>query len=508
MSDEDEITTVARKSTLIFSLRMLISIFSTVGFIIVARYMSVEDVGMIGFALGFVGIFLLTDYGFSMAHKKKVSEGKDIGECMGTYVIIKLALLVILIIVLLSSLFIWESVLGHGYQDPLIKSVILIIVAYYILFAISKIFTQTFAGLRQSAKQQMPELVGTFARIPLMVFIALTSLGVVALAFSYVVTGIVMVVLGAFLLRNIEFKKPSKSMIMSYIHFAAPVGIYTVFSAISLNVDKVTLQFFWDSTEVGYFFATQKMVLSLTVIATSIPPIFFPSISYYHSRKQKKLVRQLLSTAERYISMILVPAVVAFAVLSPEIIHITLGDHYQPAAMVLVILSFYALFFSLNLPHMQVLYGCNRPKTGAKVGIIIAATNTILLFILVPRELFGYTFFGLGAEGAAIASLISVFVGFILSRYYTKRVIKSNFNSKILRHWAAGLGMALTIIAITYIMTPSRWFSLLSVSGIGFLSYMGILILLKELRKRDLRFFLEILSPGKMGSYLKKEFKE
>ncbi|MCK5398037.1 MAG: polysaccharide biosynthesis C-terminal domain-containing protein [Thermoplasmata archaeon] len=507
MKEDSDLTNVARKSTFILAIKLAVVVLSYIGFMFIARYMGAEIVGMIGFALGLVGVLFQTDFGFGKAHNKMISAGEDPKECLGTYIQIKLILTLLFTGTLLGGMYVWENVLGHGYEDPMIRSVIFLILGYYILFGLSKIAFQTFGGLRQSAKQQMPELIGTAARVPIMFYVAIASLSVVALAFSYVVSGFMMLLIGILWLRKFEVSRPTKKRMKAYAVFAAPVAIYSVFSAVSLNIDKVAIQLFWNATEVGYFYGMQRVTIVMTMLALSLVPILFPSVSHFHANRRLRKIRELLSTAERYISMILVPMVVVFCILSEPVIHIMVGDEFLPATIVLAILSIYALFFSLNIPHIQTLYGCNKPKLGARVGISIALTNTVLLFILVPREIFGFQLFGWGAEGAAMASLLSVIVGFLLSRYYTRRLVKVRFRGEIAKHWLAGIVMAIFFIFLSDYYYPSRWFDLIIFIAGGLLCYLGIMIAIKEFTKKDVFFFLDLLNFKKMKNYLRGELK-
>ncbi len=506
----EEESSVARKSTFIFAAKLAVTVFSWAGFLFIARFMGVEAVGTLGFALGFVGIFLQTEFGFGPAHNKMISEGRDVGECIGAYAYIKAILMTLMITIILLGIFVWESVLGHGYEDPMVTDIIYVILLYYILFSLSKLPIQTFGGLRKSVKQQVPELIGTIARAPLVIYASMAALGVIALAWSYVVTGLLMCFIGFFYLfrLNVKIKKPSKSLLKSYVAFTAPITVYAVFSAVSLNIDKVVVQFFWNATETGYFYGMQRVIISMTIISASLIPIFFPSISHFHAKKNTRRVKYLLLKAERYLSLILVPMAMVIIVLAAPIIHILVGDEFLPAAMVLCILSLYALFLSLNMPHIHTLYGCGSSRNGAKVGISIALSNTILLFLLVPREFLGIQLMGLGAEGAAIASLFSVLLGFILSRHYTRKLLKLRFNARMVKHWVAGMAVGLLLLELNKYIPAERWYELGIVGLLGLLCYLGILAVWKEFSKKDLVFFLDLLNLRKLKSYVVGELKE
>ena len=184
------------------------------------------------------------------------------------------------------------------------------------------------------------------------------------------------------MLRKFEFKKPSKDLTRSYVTFAAPLAIYIFFSNLSLQLDKIVLQVFWDSTEVGIFFMMQKIILVMAVVTSSLGPIFFPSISYYHAKRAMKYVRPLAS----------------------PVILIMAGNDFVAGVDTLTWLAIYGLLIAINVPHIQVVQGCGRSDLAAKVGLAIAISNIALLIVFVPRSILGYQLMGLGSMGAAMAS--------------------------------------------------------------------------------------------------------
>ena len=52
------------------------------------------------------------------------------------------------------------------------------------------------------------------------------------------------------------------------------------------------------------------------------------------------------------------------------------------------------------------------------------------------------------------------------------------------------------------------WYHLLMLAGLGLAIYLGILFVLKEFKKQDLDFFLNILRPKEMVKYVSSELKE
>jgi len=111
---------IARKSALIIFVQLLTGIIGFVGLKFIALYMDPWEYGVVGFAYGFVALFsILGDLGFGAVHVKRISEGKDFGKCVGTFVAIKLIIKGIFASVTILSIAIWQFVLGRGFESLL-----------------------------------------------------------------------------------------------------------------------------------------------------------------------------------------------------------------------------------------------------------------------------------------------------------------------------------------------------------------------------------------------------
>lgn len=65
--------------------------------------------GIVGFAIAFLALFsFISDLGFGGAHIKRISEGKDLGKCIGTYAAIQLVLITTMVAVVLGGILIWK----------------------------------------------------------------------------------------------------------------------------------------------------------------------------------------------------------------------------------------------------------------------------------------------------------------------------------------------------------------------------------------------------------------
>ena len=162
---------LSRKSALIVAVNILSGFIGWIGLVVIARLwggFAPTALGVIGFGMAFVGLFnVIADLGFSAAHVKRISEGTDLGECIGTYVTIKILLTVIMAALVIGGIAIWKYALHNEFFDATKESVIYIFVLYYIFTNLAFIALQTFIGRKEIAKVEVPMAFEALVRVPL-----------------------------------------------------------------------------------------------------------------------------------------------------------------------------------------------------------------------------------------------------------------------------------------------------------------------------------------------------
>ncbi|MEW6070331.1 MAG: polysaccharide biosynthesis C-terminal domain-containing protein, partial [Candidatus Thermoplasmatota archaeon] len=290
--------------------------------------------------------------------------------------------------------------------------------------------------------------------------------------------------------------------------FALPYFAVTAIYIISINIDKVMLQLFWNSLEVGYYFSVQKITEFVIAISSAVGILLFPILSSYHVDNRIKELAELTRKAERYLSLVILPIAVFTIALAPQIIHVILSDEILPAVAVLQTLAVYALIVSINNPYWLQFGAIDRPKLGAKIAGTVALLNIILNAIFIPSSLFGIKLLGMRAFGAAVTTVISACIGVAISRFYVKKLTNTTTNPKIFVHLLAACLTGILLYALAQIIILDRWYLLVLAGLLTVAVYTGILYSLKEFTKEDYRFFIDTLSPRKMFRYMKEELKE
>lgn len=506
---------IARKSAFIIGTHLLSGVLGYVGLKFIALYMEPWQYGVIGFAYGFVALFsFFGKIGFDSAHIKRVSEGKNLATCIGTFAVIKTTLAGILAGSVIISIAIWKYVMGRGFESPLHEQAIYVMLAYFVLFTLTQTMITTFNAKKEIVKSEIPLFTYNLVRIFATVAVAYSGMGVLALAYTYVLGELVHFFLAFLFFKGYPVGKPSKNYLISYTSFAFPLAIASVSSLVMSNIDKVTIQLFWGAQQVGEYWAVYNLSQFLILFSTAVGTLLFPTISEHFSNNNFGAIRNLTLKAERYLSMIVFPIIILMVVLANPIIFILLSAKYAPALPVLQIAPFFILFAVMLNPYEKQLSGMNMPKLVRNRIMLMMIINVILNFLLVPTDIRSiglYNLPGLGATGAAIGTVVSYFIALIYTRYTAFKIAKIKGNYSIILHGIAAAIMGVIVYYITdytHYVIITRWYHLVMISLFGLSIYYGILYLLREFKKEDFNLFVDTLNLKEMYSYIKKEIKK
>jgi O-antigen/teichoic acid export membrane protein len=473
--------------------------------------MGVEDFGIIGFGMAFVGLFaFLSELGFNRAHIKRISEGQDLEKCIGTFIVIKLVLTTIMVVFVLSTIFFWKFVLGRGFESAEHEKVIYIFIVYNVILNLSGVPLATFSARRESAKQTIPSLFEPFTRVPLSIIVAVGSFGVIALAGSYLLGVIALAIVSIVLFRGYPIGKFDSNMFKSYFKFALPIAVASSIGVISANVDKVWLQLFWGSTQVGYYFGVQRITAFLISISTAVTVLLFPTLSKHHGRNEWNDIRKLTIAAERYVSLILMPFIVILIVFSENVLNLLNIELAQNAQVVLQIMAIYSLIISFWVIFSSQIVAIDKPGLAVKIGVSMAIINIALNTIFIPKDIrsLGITLLGMGAEGAALATMISAAIGLIAIKIITRKLTGTKWNPRILFHLISAILMGGILYFINNSFYIVRWYEVGGLSLIGLGIYYIILILFREFTRDDMKMFLDIVNPKEMKKYVVSELRK
>jgi len=508
----------SRKIALLFAAENINAIIGWVALLFVARKMGASALGEFGYALSLVGGFtFLAFFGFRMAHVKRVSEGFDLGKCIGTFLSIRLFLISVMLIVFAFFYWVWTGPeivygipFGKEFYDIQTPGLLLTIVLYYIVFLILGVMTATFSGLEQGARVAIPNIIGTSLRSFLFIATAFMGWSVLGLARSYLVGVIVIALLSFWYFRDYPISKPDKATFNSYKSYALPVAAASIFGIFRQHFDKIFIGIFWTKYQVGLYFGVQRIAIFIGILALAVEAMLLPAISKLHTSRKIQEIQHLVYDAERYIAMVVVPVVAMTVVWSREIIEVFISREFLPAATILQLLALAALIRVVNRPWSIALRGSNRPDLTSIASILAASLSIILMLVLVPKSIphLGLNDLpGMGGEGAALAILISeLFLGLslrILCYLHLNMLPRPIF----LLQLSVAIFVGLLMWQIQSNISVDRWYELFLFSAFGGFLFLFVLAVLGGFTSQDFRFYWNALNPKEMTTYIGEELK-
>jgi O-antigen/teichoic acid export membrane protein len=499
---------ISRKISFLYFANIIHMGLGYVSLFFVARFMGPAAIGIIAFAESYIGMFSpISELGYAWAHVKRISEGKDLGVCIGTYFTVKILLTTVMTIVILATVFVSNTIFHKQFVSHEHEVVLYVMLVVTLIGAFSRVIMVTFQARKETAKQTIPWLTEKFFVVAGKVAVAIAGLGVILLASASLLGAVISLLFLLYLFRGYPVKRPTVDYFRSYTKFALPVMFIGILPTIAQNVDKIMIQFFYTATDVGYYAAVQRISFVIEYIGIASVSLLFPTISTYYSRKDVDSIRILSHKAERYLSMILFPFVTFLVVFSVPVCRILLGSQFIASAPILAVLAFMSLVHTISQPYTQQLGGTDNIKLAAKISSFVFVVDIILNFIFIPDRLFGMQMLGLGGFGAALSTLISAVVGVTLFRIAAYKLTASKPNKSVLTLFIVSFVVGLVLFLTTLKIQPIEWYELALLVIGATVMYCVLLFLVGEFTKSDIVFFKKILSPGDMTNYIVGEMK-
>ena len=498
---------LARKTLLIMANNAVGGFLGFVILYLIANFMIEADYnyGVVAFGLAFLGMFMfIISPGTNTAHIKRISEGKDVGVCIGTFLAMKVVLTTLFLAVVLTCIFGWNNFLGQGFESPQHRIVIFILLFNFVITSFNGVIISTFEAKKEIAKVQIGMLLSTLARMATVMIVVSFGLGIYGLAITWNISILTYFIASVIMFRGYPIKRPSWALAKDYMKFSLPLLFATLAVQLAFTTDRVMIQLFWGSADVGHYFAAWRITAFITLFSVGVQKLVFPTISEYHSENKMGHIKELTWTAEKYIALFIIPICFFIAFFPRDVIGTMLSDKFLPAAPILAIFTIYSLLAALNIPYASQLPGTNRPGLAAALGIPRCLLNILLNILLIPTSIWGIRLAGLKGTGAAIATAISMALYFVATRIVVyKYISKTKNNFKILFNLlsAAIMGLFLKFILYDYYPITHVW-DYLIYAALGGTIYFSFMALFGQFKKKDIAYIIQVIDPIKMTKYI------
>ena len=419
--------------------------------ILYARSFTVEEFGLIYSIIGIIGLIsIFNDLGFTETlnyYATRFYEKKQYAKVKGSLVFAFLmqggtALLLVFCLYFLSP---WLA--ANYFKTAIAVSTFRWFLLYFLFMNISKPFIQLFMATHNYSYANFAEFFRTLI-VLLLYSLILFYPRLMNLNYVGAVWGIGFACLLGLFYYLSKKKFPNVYGVKAELSFGLYKKLfkYAVVVMVGLGamlllsrIDVFLLTYFKGLYEVGLY----SVALSLgMVISTLIGPIMgmiFPLTSKLSVNKDSVKIKEMIKSMYGLGLYLIVPVLIIFVSYPKEIIILLFGVKYVGAYVALIILSFAYFINVLTSFNFQVMAGLGLVKRRTKMLYIAAFTNIVADLILIPIY---------GLVGAAIGTLLSILVMFILGYGFVSKKFSLNLNKKRLYKTIVGGILVFLIVSV------------------------------------------------------------
>ncbi len=455
-------------------------------FVLLARYLGVENIGKYTFALSFTTVWaVFIDIGLTPALVKEVARSfSETKKQLAAVISVKLILgLIVYGLVVLTI-----NLMGY---PSLTKNLVYLSGLIMMMDAITLSFWGVMRGARNLKYEGMGIVINQalvigagffflWLKMPLVYIMLPLMLGsVFNLVFSFLMIKTRLSLSGSY--------KFDWSMVKKMLWLAGPFALLTIFSRIYGNADSVLLSFLLGSNgdyAVGIYAAAMKIPFALQFIPSAFSAAIFPAFSHYFTQDKKQLV-YIFEKSFYFLTILILPIVFGLFVLAHQLVPLVFGAKFMLAVIPLRILVCGLLFVFWNFLLGALLNGTDNQWKNTLFVAFAMIFSILLNLIFIP--FYGYI-------SAAIIFSTSQLGVFVASLIVARRVIAFNQGKlfiMFIRLFLSGLIMGLVV----WLLEPYLQVVLNVVIGAGV--YLLALMLTKSLTKQDIIEFKQtVLNRG------------
>ncbi|MBI5077669.1 flippase [Candidatus Falkowbacteria bacterium] len=444
-------------------------------FVMVARFIGVEDLGKYTFAISFTTLFaVFVDLGLNSALVREAAKFKErISRYLSSALAARLVLSLLIYGVVIAAI----NILGC---PELTKKLVYLSGITMVFDQWTAIFWAVFRGCRNLKMESISivlnqaiivvaGLVVLFMRLPLTFLMAPFIL---ASAFSLIFSAI-----SVTRILKIKFQlKFDIGTIKFLFSIAVPFALIAIFSRIYGNIDSVMLSKLVGDKAVGWYSVAMKIPFALQFIPAALAAAIFPAFSH-HFVHDKVQLKTTFERVLKFLTVAVLPISAGAAILARPIVSFFYGSEYLPAVLPLQILMLGLFFVFLNFPLGSLMNGCDRQITNTILVGVTMLVNVALNIYLIPK----YSF-----AGASAAFFVSH--GFLFfAGLFVARAIVNYDKVKLFLYFIKTIASALAMAAVILFLVPD--FHFLALIPVGALIYVGAVFLTKIVSWSEIKLF-------------------
>ncbi|TKJ39024.1 hypothetical protein CEE37_11405 [candidate division LCP-89 bacterium B3_LCP] len=406
-SEKSDLGRIGRSTSTMFTFRLLSQGVTFITLVVLAQALGPHDYGQYSYILGFLVFFtLVVSFGINeiVIRDASASPAERLGF-LSSGLFLKVVFTSLATIMAGAGFFIIDLPLElRGYA---LLSCLMLITSY----SFHSFRTYLEIPFQIDYRMELPSAIFLVVRTLFLIFIIVGLHQGVTIGYA-IITGLVSETAGLLLLiflarRRDYLPRPSwdREKFTYIIKQSWPVAIAGTFIMVYTKIDILFLQWLRNSTEVGYYAVSMRLVDALAIVPTVFMTAALPLFSRSF-REDVGLFFRRVRLSFRLLLAVILPIVGVIAFYSVEVIRLLYGEDYAPSAAALQILIFAEIFVYGGLVFDNSLVACGKQRFTGLLAALMALSNIILNLIFIPQY---------GIAGAAWATVVSYGLGLTIA---------------------------------------------------------------------------------------------
>lgn len=340
-----------------------------------------------------------------------------------------------------------------------------------------------FRAFQQIKKYSFFILFQAFGEVGLVSFTIYLGYGILGAVFSLLIIRlIILLILLVNISRNIGFKIPKFLEIKKYLSFSLPTVSSNTSYWIIQSSDRYLIGFFWGTLLVGYYAPSYVIANVLNLFIFPLSFLLPAVLSKLFDENKINEVKTYLKYSIKYFLMMAIPSFIGLSLLSKQLLIIfstpEISEHSYFITPFIILSN---LLFGVYAIVVQIISLAKKTKIIGTIWTISAFINLGLNIYIIPK---------IGILGAAITTIVSYTLAFLLILYFSLKELKFDIDWQfVLKSIVASFLMGFVI----FLLNPTGLLNVLLTIACGTAIYGILIFLLRCIKKEEILFFLRIL---------------
>ncbi len=476
--------TVSRNSAFLTISYVWQKILSFAYFILVARFIGVEDLGKYSFAISFATLFaVLVDFGFNSAIIRESAKNKEkIQTYFSTVFSFKLvvSLLTYFLVVLLVNLLNYPEIT---------KKLVYLAGIPMIFDQLANTFWAFFRGARNLKYESWNIVFNQIIILSIGCFVIFTGKSLLWLMAPFLSASFFSLIFSFWLLiKKFELNilpRFDKKIFFSLLAISIPFALIALFSRVYGYIDSIMLSKISGDSAVAYYNVAMKIPFALQFIPASLSAAVFPAFSFHYANNKEQL-RITFEKISKFTALIAMPISFGVFFVAPKVIDVFYGIKYQPSVLPLQILMLGLYFVFINFIFGALLNATDRQVTNTKLIFSVMVINVVLNLIFIP--IFGFV-------GSAVVFFCTHAVLAVLSFGVIRKIVNFSWKSFFIPLGKSFVGAIFMVFLLLLFKDLALWWQII----LGAVFYVGLLFLLKTITVKELTDFRNSIFKKNIG---------